>query len=67
MKTTSQLSEDHQEILRALAVLKPAAAAWRKDPQRTDEDCQMILDFLEIFADRCHHGKEEKIQRALVP
>jgi hemerythrin-like domain-containing protein len=61
MKTTSQLSEDHQEILRALAVLKPAAAAWRKDPQRTDEDCRMLLDFLKTFADRCHHGKEEKV------
>jgi hemerythrin-like domain-containing protein len=61
MKTTSQLSEDHQEILRALAVLKPAAAAWRKDPRRTDEDCRMLLDFLKTFADRCHHGKEEKV------
>ena len=46
MKTTNQLSRDHQEILRALEILKSAAETWRKDPLRTDEDCRALLDFL---------------------
>jgi hemerythrin-like domain-containing protein len=61
MKTTDQLSQDHREILRALEILKSASAAWRQDPLRTDEDCRTLLDFLKTFADRCHHGKEEKV------
>ena len=61
MKTTNQLSRDHQEILRALEILTSAAATWRIDPLRTDKDCRALLDFLKTFADRCHHGKEEKV------
>jgi hemerythrin-like domain-containing protein len=61
MKTTNQLSRDHQQILRALEILKSAAATWRIDPLRTDEDCRTLLEFLKTFADRCHHSKEEKV------
>ena len=61
MKTTNQLSEDHRAILRGLEILKAAAANWRRDPLEPDDDCRALLDFLKTFADRCHHGKEEKV------
>jgi hemerythrin-like domain-containing protein len=61
MKSTERLSREHQEILRALKILRSAAAAWHNDPLRTGTDCRALLDFLRTFADRCHHTKEEKV------
>jgi hemerythrin-like domain-containing protein len=61
MKTTNQLSHDHQVILRGLEVLKAVSTAWKSDPLMKDKDCRSILEFFKTFADRCHHGKEEKV------
>jgi hemerythrin-like domain-containing protein len=61
MKTTDQLSRDHQAILRGLGILKSAAASWRRGQAGAADDCRDLLDFLKTFADRCHHGKEEKV------
>lgn len=61
MRTTDQLSRDHQAILRGLEILQATATVWKRDPLQKDEDCRTILEFLKTFADRCHHGKEEKI------
>ena len=61
MKTTHQLSQDHLVILRGLEVLKAAAVSWKTNPLGNDEDCRAVLDFLKTFADRCHHGKEERV------
>lgn len=61
MKTTNQLSHDHQVILRGLEVLKAVSTAWKSDPLMKDQDCRSVLEFFKVFADRCHHGKEEKV------
>lgn len=61
MKITSQLSHDHQAILRSLEILKAAAVSWKNDPLGNDEDCRTLLDFFKTFADRCHHRKEEDV------
>jgi hemerythrin-like domain-containing protein len=62
MKSTEQLSREHRAILRALDLLASAAASWRSDPANGAlEDCGALLDFFKTFADRCHHGKEERV------
>jgi len=61
MRITEQLSRDHQTILRSLNILKFAAASWQKYEPGAAEDCRALLEFLQIFADRCHHGKEERV------
>jgi len=57
-KATEALKREHRIIERALAVLEElvegprggSLARWEK-----------VVDFLRIFADKCHHLKEEKI------
>jgi hemerythrin-like domain-containing protein len=60
MKCTEQLSRDHQVILKALEILRATALGWRLNQAGAMEDCATLLGFLRTFADRCHHGKEEK-------
>jgi len=61
MKTTDQLSREHQAILRGLDLLKAAAASWRKYQAGAAEDCRALVEFFKTFADHCHHGKEEQV------
>src|SRR5437899_2660537 len=60
MKCTEQLSRDHGAILKALEILRTTALGWRLKYAGAQEDCAALLGFLRTFADRCHHGKEEK-------
>ncbi|HWP84957.1 MAG TPA: hemerythrin domain-containing protein [Terriglobia bacterium] len=56
---TAVLREEHEVILRALAVLERAGrdlAQGRTVPKATLES---LANFFRTFADRCHHAKEE--------
>jgi len=61
MKITQQLSDEHQTILRAINILKAAAASWKQYQAGAAEDCRALLEFFKIFADQCHHSKEERV------
>ena len=56
-----QLKKEHEAIERMLkileAVLKRLEAGEKTEPEHLSE----IVDFFRVFADRCHHGKEEEI------
>lgn len=58
---TGELRAEHEGILRMLAVLTNMAARWERgqapDPGRAGQ----AIEFLQVFADRCHHGKEEDV------
>jgi hemerythrin-like domain-containing protein len=56
---TAELRHEHQVILRALAVLERAAA--RLDAGRPVDEAALseLVDLLQTYADRLHHGKEE--------
>ena len=59
MKPTDILMHEHQIILMVLDGAERearAVAAGRVDAERIAK----IIDFVRTFADRCHHGKEEK-------
>lgn len=59
MYATEVLKQEHRVIERMLPVLEEAAG--RLDHGRNvDKDIfPLILDFMRVFADRCHHAKEE--------
>ncbi|MGE5527832.1 MAG: hemerythrin domain-containing protein [Patescibacteria group bacterium] len=59
MKATRILRAEHEGILTMLAVLDALAdRAERGGLERAD--AEQALDFFRGFADRCHHGKEER-------
>lgn len=59
MHLTDSLFEEHGKIL---IFLKSLEKMLKNSPQDLTSDfIEKTLDFLKIFVDACHHGKEEKI------
>ena len=56
---TTLLKEEHDLILRGLAVLEKAAAGLAEGKPVARETIENLVEFFRNFADRCHHGKEE--------
>jgi hemerythrin-like domain-containing protein len=55
MAPLEELRQEHQIILKVLHRAMRLAA-----PDAAPDTVTQIVDFLQHFADRCHHGKEEK-------
>lgn len=59
MKPVEQLIKEHDSIKIMLAVLAEVSKRMQKGQKVPVEDLENILKFLRLFADKCHHGKEE--------
>lgn len=59
MNTVALLRAEHAAILQVLDQLEQAAAAAAQGIAAPADIFQDIQEFLTIFVDRCHHGKEE--------
>ncbi|MBI5725294.1 MAG: hemerythrin domain-containing protein [Planctomycetes bacterium] len=60
MKATEELMNEHEGIrlmLRILEAVSRKAAGGARIPQ---DDLDGVAEFLSIFVDKCHHGKEEE-------
>lgn len=60
MKATQQLKEEHAAVLIMLQVLERLVERLQNGDQTTEKDLPSIIEFLQGFVDRCHHGKEEE-------
>ncbi len=56
---TALLKEEHDLILRGLAVLEKVAARLAGGNPVARGTVDRLVEFFRNFADRCHHGKEE--------
>ena len=59
MRPTEILKDEHRVILRVLACLESFAERTERSQHVDPRTAGELIDFLSIFADRCHHGKEE--------
>lgn len=59
MKPTERLSNEHRVIETVLACLAHIAAETRRAGRLNVEEARATIEFLQDFADRLHHGKEE--------
>ncbi|MBI4611694.1 MAG: hemerythrin domain-containing protein [Candidatus Rokubacteria bacterium] len=57
---TGMLREEHEVILRALALLERFSQRIEAGEPVDREGLAWLRDFFSTFADRCHHGKEEQ-------
>jgi hemerythrin-like domain-containing protein len=60
MRPTEILSAEHRVIEQVLDCLEALAARAVAEGRLDATRAQAVLEFLRVFADTCHHGKEEE-------
>lgn len=60
MNSVQIMMEEHQNILRMLKVVRSACYSILKDSQIDETDFKEMIDYIRVYADTHHHGKEEK-------
>ena len=61
MKATQQLINEHEVILKMLEILGAATEKLENNEDVNLQDIESMIDFLRVFADKCHHRKEEAL------
>ncbi|MGD1010306.1 MAG: hemerythrin domain-containing protein [Candidatus Aminicenantales bacterium] len=61
MKPTHELSQEHQAILLMITILEKMADKLTAGEAVDATHLEKAVDFIRVFADKCHHGKEEDL------
>lgn len=62
MNPITQLKNEHEAVRTAMAILEKLTIALEHSASvDTSEDIDSLLEFLQVFVDRCHHTKEEQM------
>lgn len=61
MSVTEQLKREHEGINLMLMILEKVCAKLESKKELNLEDFEQILEFIKVFIDKCHHGKEEDL------
>lgn len=59
IKPTESLEEEHRVISKVLGAIVVLIEKLKAGQSVEKEMLQNILEFMSVFADKCHHGKEE--------
>jgi hemerythrin-like domain-containing protein len=60
MKYASEdLINEHEGIIFGLEILEEIVKTVKQSGEADIKDIEEIIDFIRLFADKCHHGKEE--------
>ncbi len=58
---TQVLRQEHEAILKMIGAAEEAAGRLERSETVRQETLANILEFFRVFADQCHHGKEEEL------
>jgi len=61
MKATQQLKNEHEGIKVMLSILEQISRQLEVIGSLNKEHFEGIIEFLKVFVDKCHHGKEEDL------
>jgi hemerythrin-like domain-containing protein len=61
MKATEQLMKEHEAVIQMLHILGSVKNKLSSGQDVPAEDMESMVDFLRVFVDKCHHGKEENL------
>jgi hemerythrin-like domain-containing protein len=61
MKPTEQLKEEHQAIKLMLRISEKVCGKLESGEEVNPEHLEQMIEFIKVFADKCHHGKEEDL------
>lgn len=59
MKPTDELIHEHEAIQTMLQILESACSRLSAGGNVNTEHLEKMVEFLRVFADKCHHAKEE--------
>lgn len=60
MKAVDELRNEHQGIELMLRILQSIAGRFGNNEQIVSGQLDGVMEFLSVFVDECHHGKEEE-------
>ena len=60
MTATEQLRQEHEAITLVLSILEKLCQRLANGEEVNPEHFGQVLEFIQVFADQCHHGKEEE-------
>jgi hemerythrin-like domain-containing protein len=61
MKATRQLKDEHEGVKIMLGIMGQVCEQLKATGSLNEEHFRGILEFLKVFVDKCHHGKEEDL------
>ncbi len=61
MTATEQLKTEHKAIKLMLRIIEKMCERLKSGDGVEPERLEQVLEFLKVFADRCHHAKEEEL------
>lgn len=61
MKATQQLKNEHAGIRTMLNILEKVCEKLEKTGTMENGHVEGIIEFMQVFVDKCHHGKEEDV------
>lgn len=61
MRPTEILIKEHDAILVMLEILQAVSTRLENNEPVKPEHLPQIVEFIRVFADKCHHGKEENL------
>ena len=61
MTVIEELKAEHQAVLLTIRILEQIASKLEAGQAIDLRHLDQILEFLQVFVDKCHHGKEEKV------
>lgn len=61
MKPTQELSHEHEAILLMINILQKMSEKLAAGEAVDVTHLEKAVDFIKVFADKCHHGKEEDL------
>jgi hemerythrin-like domain-containing protein len=72
MKPTEEMREEHKAIKLMLNILEKVCAKLKSKEELPYRDFDSILEFFQVFVDKCHHQKEEdllfpEMKKTMVP
>ena len=59
MKPTEQLKEEHVAVKQMLKIMSKVSLKLEAGQRVDSRHLESIIDFIQVFVDKCHHGKEE--------
>lgn len=61
MTATADLRDEHEGVGRMLDVMDAMARRASSGETLSETHLDEVIDFLRVFVDQCHHGKEERV------